>query len=139
MSRIRTSDTDIEKVVSSGLHARGLRFRKHVRILPGSPDIVFAAAMVAVFIDGDFWHGYRFPVWKHKLSLFWQEKIDKNRSRDQRNFATLRRRGWIVIRLWKHEVKSDAARCVARVERAVRLRKAERSAGHRKPGRPRLA
>src|SRR5690606_26602051 len=58
MSCVRTKDTDIEQAVRSALFARGYRFRKHVEALPGRPDIVFARQMVAVFIDGDFWHGY---------------------------------------------------------------------------------
>jgi DNA mismatch endonuclease, patch repair protein len=63
MGRVRNRDTDLERVVRSALHRRGLRFRKHVSGLPGRPDVVFPAAKVAVFIDGDFWHGYRFPLW----------------------------------------------------------------------------
>jgi len=75
--------------VRSELHKRGLRFRKHVKDLPGKPDVVFPTVKVAVFIDGDFWHGYKFPSWEHKVSDFWKQKINKNRERDRRNHRKL--------------------------------------------------
>lgn len=83
---------------------------------------MLTAAKVAVFIDGDFWHGYRFPSWKGKLTKFWREKIRKNRERDKRNFAGIRRMGWCVIRLWQHEIKDDLPSCVERIVAAELLR-----------------
>lgn len=68
-----------------------------------------------MFIDGDFWHGWRFPAWKAKIPAFWQDKIEKNRQRDARSFAALRRHGWKVIRLWEHAVKVDAGAQVDRM------------------------
>src|SRR5438105_7307144 len=97
MSRVRSRNTDLEAMVRSELFRRGWRFRKHVSILPGTPDIVFARLRVAVFVDGDFWHGYRFPIWKTGLSHFWSVKIEKNRARDRKNFAKLRRLGWSPV------------------------------------------
>jgi DNA mismatch endonuclease (patch repair protein) len=120
MSRIRSRNTKPELIVRSLTHARGLRFRIHERRLPGCPDLVFANARVVVFIDGDFWHGWRFPRWKNKLSAFWEKKIAGNRKRDRTNFRRLRYKGWIVIRLWEHEVKNDPRKCVDRIQRAVR-------------------
>src|SRR5450755_556474 len=79
MSRIRSRNTKPELVVRKLAHSRGLRFRIHGRRLPGCPDLVFATAKVAVFIDGDFWHGWRFPRWKSKLSAYWEIKITGNR------------------------------------------------------------
>ena len=119
MSRVKNKDTDIEKLVRSELHKRGYRFRKHVKKVPGSPDIVFSKSKVAVFIDGDFWHGYRFPAWEYKVSDFWKKKIRKNRERDQKNFETLRRMGWKIIRLWKHQVKGDIQVCLNKIISAI--------------------
>lgn len=119
MSRVKNKDTDIEKIVRSELHKRGYRFRKHVRKLPGTPDIVFPKAKLAVFIDGDFWHGYRFPTWEHKVTDFWKNKIHKNRERDQKNFRKLRKMGWKVIRLWKHDVKNDLSGCISRITESI--------------------
>ena len=122
MSSVRTKDTDLEVCLRSELHRRGLRFRKHATDLPGKPDIVFVGARVAVFIDGDFWHGWRFPAWRHKVSDFWKAKIQKNRDRDQRNVAKLRRAGWHVIRLWQHQIEQDSKACVSRIVTAVESR-----------------
>jgi DNA mismatch endonuclease (patch repair protein) len=83
-----------------------------VKSLPGSPDIVFAREKVAIFIDGDFWHGWRLPAWEHKLSPFWREKLRANRKRDRRNFQKLRALGWRVIRIWQHQIKRDPEACI---------------------------
>lgn len=115
MSRVKLKDGPLETVIRSELHKRGYRFNKHVKELPGSPDIVFTKARVAVFIDGDFWHGYRLSKWEHKLSEFWRDKIVTNRKRDQRNFRKLRRMGWKVIRIWQHEIKLDTESCIDRI------------------------
>jgi DNA mismatch endonuclease (patch repair protein) len=115
MSRIKGKDTRPEMKVRSALHKKGLRFRKHVKDLPGKPDIVFRKAKVAVFIDGDFWHGYRFPAWEDKVSDFWRKKITGNRKRDARNHRKLRSKGWKVIRIWQHEVERDFETCLDRI------------------------
>jgi DNA mismatch endonuclease (patch repair protein) len=119
MSRVKNRDTDLEVAVRSELHKRGFRFRKHVRDLPGAPDIVFPSVKVAVFIDGDFWHGWRFPVWAHNVSEFWQKKININRDRDRKNFHKLRRLGWEVIRIWQHQIEKDFEDCINRIVKAV--------------------
>lgn len=119
MSRVHGKDTRIEMLVRSALHRLGLRYRIHVKGLPGTPDVVFAGARVAVFIDGDFWHGYRFPAWEGSLSEFWKTKIGSNRRRDRRNFRKLRSSGWHVIRLWQHEVERDLDGCINRIVSAL--------------------
>jgi DNA mismatch endonuclease (patch repair protein) len=119
MSRVRNRDTDLEALVRSELFKRGWRFRKHVSSLPGTPDIVFVRQSVAVFVDGDFWHGYRFPKWRDNLSEFWAAKIQKNRQRDRRNFAKLRRLGWRVTRIWQHEIRKDLSGSICRIEQLL--------------------
>ncbi len=119
MSRVKLKDGSLEMIVRSELHRRGYRFKKHVKTLPGSPDAVFPREKVAIFIDGDFWHGYRFSAWEHKLKDFWKEKIRENRRRDQRNFRKLRRMGWRVIRIWQHEIKQNPESCIERVISAL--------------------
>ena len=126
MSRIRSTDTTPELTIRRLVQARGLRFRKHKNGLPGRPDLVFVRARVAVFIDGDFWHGWQFPRWSHKLAPYWKKKIEGNRNRDRRTSNELRREGWLVIRIWEHDVERDAESCVDRIEETVR-RRAERS------------
>ncbi len=119
MSRVKGKDTGIERRVRSALHRQGLRFRKHVTALPGKPDVVFPGRRVVVFIDGGFWHGYRFPAWEHTLSAFWRKKIAETRLRDQRNFRRLQREGWRVIRIWQHQIEQDFDACLDRIHAAM--------------------
>jgi len=79
--------------------------------LPGKPDIVFRRARVAVFVDGDFWHGRDWKRRKRRLELgansaYWVKKISSNRARDRRHSGALRRLGWRVVRFWESEMKS---------------------------------
>ena len=120
MSRIKSKDTRPEVRVRSDLYRRGFRFRKHVKDLPGKPDVVFTRVKVAVFIDGDFWHGYRFPSWEHKVTDFWKKKISKNRERDAKNHRMLRAMGWRVVRLWQHEIEKDLGASINRIVSTVR-------------------
>jgi DNA mismatch endonuclease (patch repair protein) len=120
MQLVKTKDGPLEVAIRSALHRKGYRFRKHVKTLPGKPDVVFTKRKVAVFIDGDYWHGYEFEKWRHKMAPYWQKKIDGNIARDERNFAALREMGWVVIRLWGHEVKKDLSNCIARIESELR-------------------
>jgi DNA mismatch endonuclease (patch repair protein) len=120
MSRIKGKDTGLELRVRSELHRKGLRFRKHVKDLPGKPDIVFRRARVAIFVDGDFWHGYLFPSWEDKVSDFWKAKISKTRERDAENHRRLSEMGWAVIRLWQHELEEDFEGCIERIVSKVK-------------------
>ena len=131
-------DTSIEMLVRSALHRRGLRFRKHVKELPGKPDIVFTKARIAVFIDGDYWHGYGFHKWRGRLSSeYWRTKIAKNRARDVRNHLALRSAGWRVIRVWEHSIRRDLDQVVQRIitSYASRIDKASGQA-RREPNAP---
>lgn len=132
MSRIRSRDTQPELTIRRLLHARGLRFRLHASALPGRPDVVFPAEMVAVFVDGDFWHGWRLASWRSKLAPYWVGKIEGNRSRDRRNLRRLRRLGWVVVRIWEHQVRRSADACVAKVALAVEARRCRRATAVRR-------
>ena len=123
MSRVRNRDTSLERRVRSELHGRGFRFRKHSTGVSGKPDVVFPRERVAVFIDGDFWHGWRFPRWKAKLSDFWKRKIETNRRRDRRTFNRLRCNGWKVVRLWQHQIERDFEGSIRRIEAALASRR----------------
>jgi DNA mismatch endonuclease (patch repair protein) len=119
MSRIRGKDTAPERVLASLLEPRGILWEAQVRSLPGRPDFVFAEQKVAVFVDGDFWHGWRFPLWRHKLQEKWAAKIAANRERDRKNHRRLRRLGWTVIWIWEHQLKNAPEACRQRVLRAL--------------------
>jgi DNA mismatch endonuclease (patch repair protein) len=120
-----SSETKHEVLLRSELWRRGLRFRKNRAGLPGKPDIVFIGAKVAVFCDGDFWHGHNWRRLSSQLRKganpdYWRKKIHSNRVRDRRNTANLAKLGWRVIRLWESEIHADLQKAAAVVERAVR-------------------
>lgn len=105
MSRVKLKNGPLEKLVQRELRAMGVRYRCNNRSLPGSPDIILPRHRVVIFVDGNFWHGWRLPTWEHKLSAFWREKLRTNRARDQRNFRRLKRLGWRVCRIWEHQAR----------------------------------
>lgn len=119
MRAVKGTNTSLERGLGSALHRAGLRYRKNAAALPGKPDFVFARARVVVFVDGDFWHGWRFPAWKHKLADFWRDKIEGNRRRDRRVRRRLGNQGWRVVRVWGHEIERDLEAAAARVVRIV--------------------
>lgn len=108
MAAIKSRDTSAERRIRSALHRAGVRFRLGQQIVTGGrrvrPDIVFRRARVALFIDGCFWHGCpqhcRMPSSNVK---YWNPKIERNRTRDQRNDEELRATGWTVVRVWEHD------------------------------------
>lgn len=119
MARIRGSGTGPELLLAAEMRKLGLEWEEHARDLPGRPDFVFRDRLVAVFVDGDFWHGYQFSTWRDKLSVAWEGKIAKNIRRDNRNRASLRRAGWTVVRVWEHQVKARPTASAKRVLRAL--------------------
>lgn len=125
MSRIRGRDTTVELLVRKELHRRGYRYRVNVAWLVGKPDIVFTKIRLAVFVDGDFWHGWKFDQWSEKLTPYWRDKIAGNMARDHRHMVRLRREGWAVMRVWEHDVEKNFPRCIKRIEqKATQLRQA---------------
>lgn len=128
MSAVRGKNTRPELALRRALHARGLRFRVHYRATVGRPDLAFPTQKVAVFVDGDFWHGNSWRIrgersLKAQLSRwnnsdFWIEKIKGNVARDRRVTRELEAAGWKVIRLWESEVLGDLDACVSKVVHA---------------------
>jgi DNA mismatch endonuclease (patch repair protein) len=122
MSRVRSEgNKTTEKRLASLLRRLGIRgWRKHLR-LPGRPDFVWPRAMVAVFVDGCFWHGHNCgknltPV---NNAREWRQKIRKNRARDRRVARELRRKGWSVVRIWECKLGNSSEACVARIQRSI--------------------
>ena len=122
-----SSDTTHECLLRTLLWRRGLRYRKNVSTLPGKPDIVFFSSKVAIFCDGDFWHGKDWNELSRKLSTganasYWLRKIEANRNRDLRNNQLLHMEGWIVVRLWETDIRKDPDKAVRAIEELVRFR-----------------
>lgn len=106
MARIRNKDTKPERIVRLYLYHRGYRYRKNVRGLPGTPDIVLAKYRVAIFVHGCFWHGHEADGHIPRTNTeFWQRKIARNKARDERDKLALRRLGWNVITIWECQLK----------------------------------
>lgn len=121
MSRIRSKNTLIERVLAKELLDSGLEFETHCRDLPGTPDFVFRQPKVAVFCDSEFWHGYRRgPKRLLQYPLFWREKIAANKRRDASVNEKLARRGWTVVRLWGKSIEHNPKDCLELVTEAVR-------------------
>lgn len=119
MARVRTKDTGPEVRLRQGLWAAGIRgWRLRVRA-PGRPDLAWPGKRIAVFVDGAFWHGHPDYYWGQS-GTFWDDKISRNRSRDERVNAELVDLGWTVLRFWDFEVERDLDECVHRVAAALR-------------------
>jgi DNA mismatch endonuclease, patch repair protein len=118
MGRIKGQNTKPEQKLRRALWALGFRYRKNVKKMPGKPDIVFRRVKLAVFIDGEFWHGANWEEKKVKIKTnrgFWIPKIERNMQRDRINTRMLEDNGWHVIRLWEGELKKDFENCVGRI------------------------
>lgn len=118
MRAVKSKDSKAEMLLRSELWGRGVRYRLHIRTLPGTPDLVFSGRRLAVFVDGDFWHGRapleggwdleRVPVRGAKRTE-WQTKIERNMKRDLAVTSALLREGWTVLRIWESVIKADVA------------------------------
>lgn len=128
MAAVRAKDSKAEMLLRRELHRRGCRYRLHRRSLVGNPDIVFGPAKLAVFVDGDFWHGNawrlrglacledQFPTNRE----FWVAKLRRNIARDMEVNEVLTQDGWRVVRVWESDVLADVGAAADRVELALR-------------------
>lgn len=120
----RKKGTQAELLLRKALWRRGYRYRLHASHLPGKPDLTFPREKVAVFVDGDFWHGRDWERRKKKLEAgsnprYWVRKIEYNIERDARNHVALEELGWSVIRFWESEVLEEVEECVRAVGLAL--------------------
>lgn len=120
MSRIRSENTRPEITVAKELKRRHIYFSTHPKTVFGKPDILFRRKKVAVFIDSDFWHGNpgHFKMPKSNV-CYWKAKIAGNVRRDKVVTATLKKEGWIVVRLWEHSISKNLNRGISRILRAL--------------------
>lgn len=115
MRLVKTRDTNIELIVRKELSKRGYRFRIKSNVF-GKPDIVFKSRKVAIFCDGDFWHGKNYKKEHSRYEPFWVEKIERNMIRDKLVNKTLKKEGWTVLRFWKSEILKNIENSVDKIE-----------------------
>ena len=123
MSRIRSKNTGPERMLRKALQDAGFRgYRLNYTKVPGKPDVAFVGKKVAVFIHGCFWHccPHCQPPRPQTHKDFWDQKLDRNVQRDQRNVRALRRAGWRVVTIWECRFRKFPESTVRRVERALR-------------------
>jgi DNA mismatch endonuclease (patch repair protein) len=109
MSRVSRRNTSPEKIVTSFLLRNKIRFRKNVKALPGSPDIVIPVNNTIIFVHGCFWHGHRNCRLARRPTSnrsYWYKKIDENIQRDIAKARKLRRLGWRVLTIWQCQINS---------------------------------
>lgn len=119
MSHVPHTKTEIENIIAKRLWRDGFRYRRNYRKLPGAPDIVITKYKIAVFADGELWHGYNWVnAQKHikRNRDYWIPKIEKNMKRDKQVNAKLEQQGWTVLRFWGHTIKKYPDYCVAVIE-----------------------
>jgi DNA mismatch endonuclease (patch repair protein) len=120
----KKSDTRPELALRRLLFRAGYRYRKDVAGLPGRPDIAFLKAKVAVFCDGDFWHGRDWAARKAALARgsnapYWLAKIERNMQRDLESQRKLEARGWLVLRFWESEITAAPAAVAREIASAL--------------------
>ena len=123
----KRSKTRPEVLLSRALRSLGIRCRLPQRQLVGKPDFVFQRKKVAVFCDGDFWHGRNWGARRKKLLIghnadYWVPKIEYNRRRDRQNTRLLKRAGWKVIRLWELDILNHPVASAAIIVKAIQAR-----------------
>jgi DNA mismatch endonuclease (patch repair protein) len=124
MKNIRGKDTKIEVILRKALWNKGYRYRKNYKKLPGSPDIVLTKYKIAIFCDGEFFHGKDWEILKPRLeksnnSEFWISKISGNRERDSEINKKLLFMGWTVIRFWGNDIKKNPDECIRVIEETI--------------------
>lgn len=122
MSKVKSKRNSVETKLAKALWHKGYRYRLNYKKLPGSPDIVLTKYHIAIFVDGEFWHGKDFEERKDKLKNnkeYWVEKIQENIDRDNLNDKLLRQQGWIPLHFWSKDVEKYLDACVGVVEEFI--------------------
>jgi DNA mismatch endonuclease (patch repair protein) len=124
MSKIKSTGGKTETKLAKALWHNGIRYFRNYKKLPGKPDIAIKKYKIAIFVDGEFWHGFDWENEKkkrlHNNREFWITKIEKNMQRDIEVNASLKKLGWTVLRFWeKHELQRNFDECVSLMLQAI--------------------
>lgn len=115
MSKVKAKRNHYETRLAKALWSRGIRYRLNYKELPGKPDIVLTKYNIAIFVDGEFWHGKDFDeriTHSYNNKEYWKEKIEENMRRDVRNDQKLQEMGWIPIHFWSKDVEKELEACI---------------------------
>ena len=118
MSQVRSRNTKPELFIFSVLDNLSVSYEKHYKIL-GRPDIAFPEKRVAVFVNGEFWHGRNYKSESGSYPEFWKNKIGENIKRDRKNYKLLKVEGWKVIKLWDKNIKKHSVREINKILRSI--------------------
>lgn len=122
MSHIKSNDTSIEILLRKSLWHEGIRYRKNFNILPGCPDIAITKYKIAIFCDGEFWHGKNWDKRKQTLKTnreYWIPKIERNITRDNKIEKELENMGWVVLRFWGNEITKKLDECISEIKETI--------------------
>ena len=125
MRAVKNKDSEIELLLRRCLWEKGLRYRKNVKSVYGHPDIAFIGKKVAVFCDSEFWHGFDWENKQNEIKSrrdFWIPKIERNIQRDAEVNRKLKAEGWLVLRFWGKEIKTDVVSCADLVVKCLEER-----------------
>ena len=128
MSAVKSKNTRPELKLRKELWSRGFRYRVNMKTLAGKPDIALTKFKIAVFCDGDFWHGHNWAIRGlssldeelAQYSEYWRTKILNNIERDKNTTEKLKSEGWTVLRFWESDIKADVVKCADTVEAKYR-------------------
>ena len=128
MQNIRSTDTKSEILLRKALWQKGYRYRKNYDKLPGKPDIALTKYKIAIFCDGEVFHGkdwasQKLKVLKSNNSDYWISKIERNMERDRENEQALIVMGWTVIRFWSKDIIANTDECVRTIVELVQQQK----------------
>lgn len=122
MANIRSNNTSIEVLLRKALWQKGIRYRKNAKALPGKPDIAITKYKIAIFCDGELWHGKNWETRKKTIKTnrdYWIPKIERNILRDNINEKELENLGWIVLRFWGKDIKKNLQDCVNEIQELI--------------------
>ena len=122
MGKIKSTDTQAEILLRKKLWAKGIRYRKNNKSILGCPDISIKKYKIAIFVDGEFWHGFNWQEKKKKIKSnreYWIKKIEGNMRRDVKTNKELKKQGWCIFRFWEHEITKDINRCIKRINKKI--------------------
>ena len=122
MQAVKNKNSQIELALGKALWVKGYRYRKNDKTVFGKPDFTFKKMKLAVFVDGEFWHGKDWEMKKHEHKSnkdFWLNKIERNIERDKEVNLTLEQSGWKVLRFWGGQIKKKLDVCILEIEKAI--------------------